>query len=143
MCTTAHKENMESYCMSRSKTQLPGEENESFLCVHCGNTVVPSEYGTEHRNHCPHCLWSVHVDIRPGDRRSGCRGEMEPIGVWIKGRREWSLIHRCKRCGLMRTNRIAGDDDEVRLFSLAARPLTEMPFPSEQLFSRLTKESFV
>jgi len=105
--------------------------------------VVPAEHGTEHRNHCPYCLWSVHVDIRTGDRRSGCRGQMEPIGVWMKGRKEWALIHRCTRCGLIRANRIAGDDDEVQLFSLAARPLTEMPFPSQLVFSRLMKESSV
>ena len=61
----------------------------------------------------------------------------------MKGRKEWALIHRCTRCGLIRTNRIAADDDEVQLFSLAARPLTEMPFPPEQVFSRLIKESSV
>ena len=61
----------------------------------------------------------------------------------MKGRKEWALIHRCTRCGLIRANRIAGDDDEVQLFSLAARPLTEMPFPSQLVFSRLMKESSV
>jgi hypothetical protein len=111
-----------------------------FPCAHCGRIVVPAESGTEHRNHCPACLWSLHVDCRTGDRRSGCRGEMEPIGVWVKGDGGWAVIHRCTRCGFLRANRIAGDDDELRLFSLAARPLTDMPFPSRSVFERITKE---
>ncbi len=111
-----------------------------FPCEHCARIVMPTVSGTEHRNHCPHCLWSVHLDMRPGDRRSGCRGEMEPIGIWIREDGEWSLIHRCTRCSLLRTNRIAGDDDELRLFSLAARPLTDMPFPARHVFERIAKE---
>ena len=124
-------------------SRAPLHENiniESFLCSHCGFPVAPIESGGEHRNHCPRCLWSRHVDLRPGDRRSGCRGDMEPIGVWLKSKREWSIIHRCTRCGFIRTNRIAGDDDEIRLFSLAARPVTEMPFPAEHLFARIRGE---
>jgi len=54
---------------------------------------------------------------------------MEPIAVW--GRRDgaWALVHRCRTCGAIRTNRIAGDDDEWALMSLAARPLAQPPFP--------------
>jgi hypothetical protein len=112
-----------------------------FACAHCGRIVAPTESGTEHRNHCPFCLWSVHVDLRPGDRRAGCRGDMEPIGIWIRGDGEWALIHRCARCGFLRANRIAGDDDELRLFGLAARPLTDMPFPARNVFERIAKEN--
>lgn len=111
-----------------------------FACAHCGRVVAPAESGTEHRNHCPFCLWSLHVDLRPGDRRSGCRGEMEPIGIWIRGNGEWALIHRCTRCGFLRANRIAGDDHELKLFGLAARPLTDMPFPSRRVFEWIAKE---
>jgi len=112
-----------------------------FPCAHCERIVAPAVSGTEHRNHCPWCLWSLHLDLRPGDRRSGCRGRMEPIGIWIRGDGEWSLIHRCTRCGMIKANRIAGDDDELRLFSLAARPLTDMPFPARQVFERIEKEN--
>ena len=65
---------------------------------------------------------------------------MEPIGIWIRENGEWSLIHRCVRCGAMKANRIAGDDDELQLFRLAARPVTQMPFPSDNVFKRLNKE---
>ena len=113
---------------------------DTFICVHCGYTVTPTDSGTEHRNHCSHCLWSRHVDMRPGDRRSGCRGGMEPIAVWLRGGGEWSVLHRCEKCGIIKPNRIAGDDDEVTLFAIAARPLTGIPFPSESVFSRLLPE---
>jgi len=55
---------------------------------------------------------------------------MEPSGSWGKDRREWAIIHRCRSCGIIRTNRIAGDDSETLLFWLAARPLTQLPFPA-------------
>jgi len=125
--------------MSRKKKNIIADTH-VFLCAHCGSAVTPPDSGTEHRNHCPHCLWSMHVDLRPGDRRSGCRGEMEPIGVWIRGDGEWSLIHRCRRCGIIKANRIAGDDDELQLFGLAARPITDMPFPPDGVFRRIRKE---
>ncbi len=115
--------------MSRhTKTHLP--ENETFICGNCGRMVTPPEGGTLYRNHCPYCLWSRHVDLKTGDRRASCRGLMEPIGIWARDRRDWSVIHRCRSCGLMRANRIAGDDNETLLFYLAARPLAELPFPA-------------
>jgi hypothetical protein len=63
------------------------------------------------------------VDVTVGDRRSGCRDVMEPIAVWVKNDGEWALVHRCRRCGKVNTNRIAGDDDESALMELAHRPL--------------------
>jgi hypothetical protein len=54
---------------------------------------------------------------------------MEPIGVWVRDGGECALIHRCAACGLLRSNRIAGDDSELLLFLLAAKPLMSMPFP--------------
>jgi len=57
---------------------------ESFYCKKCGEPVAPAGAGSEHRNHCPKCLSSVHVDERPGDRASMCRGLMEPVSVWVR-----------------------------------------------------------
>ncbi len=109
----------------------------TFICDHCGNSVPVPISGTKHRNHCPHCLHSKHVDMKTGDRRSGCRGIMEPIGLWVKKKKEWAVIHRCRKCGFLRTNRIAGDDDEIQLFSLAAGPVTQLPFPAEIALERI------
>ena len=73
------------------------------------------------------------MDLTTGDRRSACRGPMEPIAIGIRPDGEWSLVHRCAWCGLMRLNRIAGDDNELLLVSLALRPLARPPFPLERL----------
>ncbi len=114
---------------------------ETFICGNCGRTVKPQESGSEHRNHCPYCLWSRHLDLKPGDRRSGCRGLMNPISIWVQDKMEWSLIHRCCKCGFIRSNRIAGDDNEILLFTLAAKALTMMPFPAEATLNRIYKKS--
>ena len=50
--------------------------NETFTCKNCGRLVVPEGAGSNHRNHCPNCLYSLHVDIEPGDRESDCGGHM-------------------------------------------------------------------
>lgn len=58
--------------------------NDSFICKNCGRLVVPTGAGSDHRNHCPNCLHSLHVDIAPGDRASDCGGFMEPIDGYAK-----------------------------------------------------------
>lgn len=102
---------------------------ESFTCKVCGALVTPEDAGSRHRNHCPRCLSSVHVDNRPGDRASLCGGTMDPIGVWVRKDGEWALIHRCRACGALSSNRIAADDNPALLMSIAVKPLAEPPFP--------------
>jgi len=118
--------------MSRSENK---HENNAFICGKCGKGIVPAKQGTINRNHCPGCLWSRHVDFRTGDRMSVCRGMMEPIGIWVKENEEWSVIHRCVKCGYIRTNRIAGDDSRIQLMKLAVKPVTMLPFPADLLNS--------
>lgn len=48
--------------------------NEVFTCKNCGRVVVPEGAGSTHRNHCPNCLCSLHVDEEPGDRAPACGG---------------------------------------------------------------------
>jgi DNA-directed RNA polymerase subunit RPC12/RpoP len=105
------------------------EGEQSFVCHHCGYTVMPTAPGTRHRNHCPHCLWSRHVDRVPGDRRSSCCGAMAPVAVWLRAG-EWALLHRCERCAVIRSNRIAGDDHIQTLLALASAPLSCPPTPA-------------
>lgn len=38
---------------------------EIFTCKVCGRQVIPENAGSDHRNHCPNCLSSLHVDIEP------------------------------------------------------------------------------
>jgi len=35
----------------------------------------------------------------------------------------------CKVCGVLNSNRIAADDNPMKLMSIAMRPLTQPPFP--------------
>jgi len=114
--------------MSRTQ-QIVHQSTESFVCQNCGSPVPPASIGGKNRNHCPHCLHSVHMDITAGDRRSPCKGLMRPIAVWVKPDGEWSLLHRCERCGIIRANRIAADDHERVLLHLALKPVTKLPFP--------------
>jgi ribosome biogenesis GTPase len=104
-----------------------------FTCARCGRPVPLDVEGSGHRNHCPHCLHSVHLDDVPGDRAACCGGVMEPVTVWVRSRGEWALVHRCRTCGRLSSNRIAGDDNEALLLSLAVRPLSAPPFPLDGL----------
>lgn len=113
------------------------DESEGFTCVHCRAQVSGRAWGTKQRNHCPACLHSKHVDDRPGDRASPCGGTLEPIAIAVRSAGsgagqvagEWVLVHRCLRCGELKTNRIAGDDSERALLALALRPLARPAFP--------------
>lgn len=107
--------------------------NEVFTCRVCGRQVAPGGAGSGHRNHCPNCLTSLHVDNEPGDRASDCGGYMDPVAVWVRKSGEWAVIHRCRQCGQMSSNRIAADDNPMKLMSIAMRPLSAPPFPIERI----------
>ncbi len=69
-------------------------EQKSYRCKYCRNQVMGGRYN----NHCPHCLWSKHVDQDiPGDRLSDCSGLMAPTGVLQKNGK-WRIIHECTKC---------------------------------------------
>lgn len=112
--------------------------NETFICKVCGRSVGPRALdtfgiGSNHRNHCPNCLTSLHVDNEPGDREADCGGQMEPVAVWVRKNGEWAIIHRCRICGHFSSNRIAADDNPMKLMSIAMKPLTAPPFPIERI----------
>jgi DNA-directed RNA polymerase subunit RPC12/RpoP len=83
--------------------------NTAFTCVHCGAEIPPLDNGS-YRNHCPHCLYSLHVDINPGDRASDCKGVLEPVGVDYNSKKGWVILHQCQSCGELRRNKAALDD---------------------------------
>ncbi len=112
--------------------------DESFICKACERTVVAEGAGTNHRNHCPYCLTSRHLDNEPGDRDANCGGRMDPIAVWVRTNGEWAIIHRCKICGALSSNRIAADDNPMKLMSLAMKPISSPPFPLEKI-EKMTK----
>ncbi|MGN8876069.1 RNHCP domain-containing protein [Pseudoflavonifractor sp. HCP28S3_F10] len=106
---------------------------DSFTCKVCGRPVVPAGAGSGHRNHCSNCLCSLHVDVEPGDRSAHCGGIMDPIAVWARKNGEWAVIHRCRRCGWLSSNRIAADDNPMKLMSIAMKPVALPPFPLERI----------
>ena len=113
--------------------------DESFTCKFCGRLVTPGEAGTNHRNHCPWCLHSVHLDIEPGDREADCGGLMEPVAVWVRKGGEWAIVHRCRQCGTLSSNRVAADDNPVELLSIAMKPIAAPPFPVERMEELMEK----
>jgi len=89
-------------------------ENTGFACINCGATVSPIQHGSI-RNHCPHCLYSLHVDVDIGDRLCDCRGLMRPISIEPHSKKGQQILHKCEECGFVRKNMTAGDDnlDEI------------------------------
>ena len=107
----------------------------AFRCAQCGQMVFPDPaMGTAHRNHCPYCLHSLHVDTRPGNRASLCHARMAPVGLTFKlngvdkyGRErcgDLMLVHVCAGCGSVNINRIAADDLCAEILALFARSLS-------------------
>jgi len=76
------------------------KNDSGFTCAHCGREVEPLGYSS--RNHCPFCLWSLHLDNNPGDRESDCRGPLEPIKVETDPKKGYIIVHRCQKCGAIR-----------------------------------------
>ena len=103
----------------RRKPRYKQSEDHFFQCKHCRRFVCPPTSGGKHRNHCPFCLFSRHVDDRKsGDRLSLCGSKMEPVGNFQRPNGEYVIIHQCLGCGFERFNRIAADDDFELVLSL-------------------------
>ncbi len=121
--------------LSRDQRNRSRRAPGSFRCRNCRLDVPTDAPGTAHRNHCPNCLWSRHVDDSPGDRAAlvTCGASMEPIAITVRGDGEWVLVHRCRGCGIVHLNRTAGDDSPLLLVRIAVEPLARPPFPLERL----------
>ncbi len=96
------------------------KNDEGFTCAHCGREVLPLRYTS--RNHCPHCLWSLHLDVNPGDRASDCGGALAPVSARPDAKKGFVLTHRCERCGALRNNKAAEDDNRSLLIRLTVMP---------------------
>jgi|SRR5579859_1909542 len=108
-----------------------------FDCCHCGRPVSADPWlsGVNHRNHCPYCLWSRHVDLyAPGDRLCACQGRMRPVGLAFKHVHkkyasaqpgELMLVHRCQDCSAVLLNRVAADDSPASLWDVYQESLAQ------------------
>ena len=97
------------------------EIDEEFVCENCNKKVDKLIYSC--RNHCPYCLYSKHVDINPGDRAESCHGLLMPIGVENNSKKGFVIVYRCQKCGAIRKNISAKDDNMGLIIKLSANPL--------------------
>ena len=111
---------------NRSRRQNSGKhtnfivpKRKSYVCGHCGETVDGGRYN----NHCPHCLWSKHLDRDvPGDRASKCQALMKPIGVTQK-KGQWRIVHQCTGCETHTITNSAPEDNFDLIIELSQTPL--------------------
>lgn len=92
------------------------KNDEGFICKNCGKKV--EKLGYTSRDHCPYCLCSIHVDINPGDRANTCKGILRPDHVEIDSKKGYVIVYKCEKCGQIRRNKAASDDDTDLLISL-------------------------
>ena len=95
------------------------EIDEEFICENCGKQVPKLGYSC--RNHCPYCLHSKHVDINPGDREEDCHGTLEPVGLEMNPKKGYIILFRCKKCGQIRKNKAAKDDNMDLIIELSSK----------------------
>lgn len=91
--------------------------DEEFICLNCGKKVEKLNYTA--RDHCPYCLYSVHIDINPGDRLNTCLGLLKPIGI-EKFKDSYKIIYQCNKCHNYHKNIMANDDDMNLIIKLSS-----------------------
>ena len=92
--------------------------DEGFICLKCKRKVLPLGYTA--RDHCPFCLYSLHIDIFPGDRKNTCLGLLKPIDI-EKFRDTYKIIYQCEKCGEIHKNIMASDDDMDKIIALTQK----------------------
>lgn len=94
------------------------EIDEEFICSNCNKKVEKLNYSS--RDHCNYCLYSKHVDINPGDRSSNCLGLLIPSDV-EKHKNTYKIIYRCNKCGEIKKNIMAKDDNFDKLLDIMSK----------------------
>ncbi len=92
------------------------KNDNGFVCKMCGATVPPLGYTS--RDHCPHCLTSIHIDINPGDRANTCLGLLLPVGATNTAKKGIVIHYKCDKCHQPHNNRAAEDDNYDAILSL-------------------------
>ncbi len=97
------------------------KNDEEFTCENCNAKVSKLSYTS--RDHCNKCLYAKHVDINPGDRLEKCQGILEPIGIENNSKKGYVIVYKCKKCGKIRKNIAAKDDNMKLIIKLSGNPL--------------------
>ena len=92
------------------------KRDEEFICENCGKKV--DKLGYTSRDHCPYCLCSKHVDCLPGDRMESCHGILKPVQVELDSKKGHVIVYKCSKCGAIRKNKAAEDDNKDLLIKL-------------------------
>jgi len=79
---------------------------EDFKCLKCGAEVK----GNGYTDHCPNCLWGLHVDVMPGDRSSKCRGQLQPINVVYEDD-NYVITYKCIKCKAIKNFKASSKDN--------------------------------
>lgn len=82
--------------------------DEAFVCLQCNENVPLGSIMI--RDHCPYCLFGVHLDNIPGDRAANCGGLMIPFEMEVRSSQAW-LLYRCTLCKQNFRVRTHPDDD--------------------------------
>ena len=91
--------------------------DEEFVCLNCNFQVSPLGYTA--RDHCPNCLYSLHVDVNPGDRKETCHGFLKPISIEKNKKSDYKIIYKCIKCGKITKNIMANDDNMEKIIELS------------------------
>lgn len=95
------------------------KNDNEFNCINCSKKVKKLNYTS--RDHCNSCLYSLHVDIFPGDRSNDCRGILVPINVVENSKKGQVIIYRCSKCGKEVRNIVAEDDDRETIYKIVEK----------------------
>ena len=95
------------------------KNDNEFVCKNCGKKVEKLKYTS--RDHCNYCLYSIHIDINPGDRANDCLGMLEPINVIETSKKGQVIVYRCKKCGMEVRNIVANDDDKEVIYKIVEK----------------------
>ncbi len=87
-------------------------KKEDFTCLNCSQKVK----GNGYTDHCPECLYSLHVDINPGDREADCKKLMEPIKAELK-KGKTVITYRCQ-CGYYHRVKKSDNDNINKIIEL-------------------------
>lgn len=95
------------------------KNDKGFVCKNCGANVGKLSYTS--RDHCNKCLYSLHVDITPGDRANSCLGLLVPINVLQTSKKGKVIVYRCSKCGTEVKNIVADDDDINEIYNIVKK----------------------
>lgn len=92
------------------------KNDNEFVCKNCGKKVEKLKYTS--RDHCNFCLYSLHVDITPGDRLNDCKGLLVPVNVELNSKKGEVIIYKCSKCGEYVKNIVAIDDSRDVIYKV-------------------------